>query len=238
MTHFEVDNDSLRDRHPDIFKNQEFLFCPTNDLIKSMPYDFVNDLEENKWTKLDKKWIKGVKKTLQQAQANSVKNVKLMRVIMKEDITGVDPNLINYNKDHIYQVIMDNDAQSTFYVNSDLLMEVIGEEEWMKGEFNCICNIASDRILTLTWGSKKKVSNRTQLSIGDDVIVSNHGTKWEHRAKIIQMNDDGIYVMVKWDTSLQKSYVLLKDCRKYDVDNTVQRKQKSTDFLNQVRKRE
>ena len=45
------------------------------------------------------------------------------------------------------------------------------------------------------------------------------------------MNDDGIYVMVKWDTSLQKSYVLLKDCKKYDVDNTVQRKRKSTDFF-------
>jgi hypothetical protein len=231
VANFEVDNDSLRDRHPDIFKNQEFLFCPTNDLIKSMPYDFVDELEENKWTKLDKKWLKGVKKTLQQAQANSVKNVKLMRIIMKEDITGVDPNLINYNKDHIFQVTMDNEAESVFYVNSELLMEVIGEEEWMKGEFNCICNIASDRILTLTWGSKKKVSNRTQLSIGDDVIVSNHGTKWEHRAKIIQMTDDGIYVMVKWDTSLQKSYVLLKDCKKYDVDNTVQRKRKSTDFF-------
>ena len=79
-----------------------------------MPYDFVDQLEENKWTKLDKKWLKGVKKTLQQAQANSVKNVKLMRVVMKEDITGVDPNLINYNKDHIFQVTMDNDAQSTF----------------------------------------------------------------------------------------------------------------------------
>ena len=102
MTNFEVDNDSLRSRHPDIFKNQGFDFCPTNDLIKSMPYDFVNDLEDNKWTKLDKKWEKGVKKTLQQAQANSVKNVKLMRITMKEDITGVDPNLINYNKDHIY----------------------------------------------------------------------------------------------------------------------------------------
>ncbi len=45
------------------------------------------------------------------------------------------------------------------------------------------------------------------------------------------MNDDGIYVMVKWDTSLQKDNVLLKDCRKYEVENTVQRKRKSTDFF-------
>ncbi len=179
-----------------------------------MPFDFVNDLEDNKWTMLDKKWLKEVKKTLKQAQSHSVKDVKLVRTIMKEDITGIDSNLINYNKDHIYQVTMDNDAQSTFYVNSDLIMEIIGGEEWMKGEFICICNIASGRIVTLTWGSKKKLSDRIQLSIGDDVIVSNHGTKWEHRAKIIQMNDDGIIVMVKWDTSLKKENVLLKDCRK------------------------
>jgi hypothetical protein len=60
VTHFEVNNDSLQSRHPDMFKNGEFDFCPTNDLIKSMPFDFVNDLEDNKWTILDKKWLKDV----------------------------------------------------------------------------------------------------------------------------------------------------------------------------------
>ena len=73
--------------------------------------------------------MKEVKKTLKQAQAHSVKDVKLVRTIMKEDITRIDSNLINYNKDHIYQVTMDNDAQSTLYINSDLIMEIIGEEE-------------------------------------------------------------------------------------------------------------
>ncbi len=92
---------------------------------------------------------------------------------MKDDITGLDSNLINYNKDHIYQVTMDNDAQSIFYVNSDPIMDIIGEEEWMKGGLNCICNIASGRKVSLTWGWKKKLSNRSHLSIGDDVIVSN-----------------------------------------------------------------
>jgi hypothetical protein len=231
VTNFEVNNDSLRSRHPDIFKNEEFDFCPTNDLIKLMPCDVVNGLVDGKWTILDKKWLKDDKNTLKQAQSHSVKDVELVRTIMKEDITGIDSNLINYNADHIYQVTMDYDAQSMFYVNSDLIMEIFGEEEWMKGEFNCICNIASGRKVTLAWGLKKKLSNRSHLSIGDDVIVSNHGTKWEHRAKIIQMNDDGISVMVKWDTSLKKENVLLKDCKKYDVEITTQRKWKSTNFF-------
>jgi hypothetical protein len=100
-----------------------------------------------------------------------------------------------------------------------------------KGELNCICNIASGRKVSLTWGSKKKSSNRSHLSIGDDFIVSNHGTKWEHCAKIQQMNEDGISVLVKWDTSLKRENVFLNDCRKFDVENSSQRKWKSTEFF-------
>ncbi len=189
MKNFEVSNDSLRSRHPNIFKNEDFDFCPTNDLVKSMPFNFVNGLVDGKWTNLDNKWLKDVKYTLKQAQSNSVKDIVFVRTIMKDDMTGSDLNLINNDKEHIYQVTMDNNAQSTFYVNSALIMDIIGEEEGMKGELICICNIASGRKVSLTWGSKKKLSNSSHLSIGDDVIVSNRGTKWEHRAKIIQMND-------------------------------------------------
>jgi hypothetical protein len=105
-----------------------------------------------------------------------VKDVVFVHTIMKDDMTGTESNLFNNNKDHIYQDTMDNDAQSTFYVNSAQIMGIIGEEAWMKGELNCICNIASGKKVSLTWGSKKKSSDRSQLSIGDDVIVSNHGT--------------------------------------------------------------
>jgi hypothetical protein len=110
-------------------------------------------------------------------------------------------------------------------------LDVIGEEGWMKGELNCICNIASSRIVTLSWGAKKKSRHFSQLSIGDDVIVSNHGTKWEHRAKIIQTLDDGISVLAKWETSLKKEIVSLNDCQKVDVEATTVRKRKATDFF-------
>jgi hypothetical protein len=69
------------------------------------------------------------------------------------------------------------------------------------------------------------------LSIGDEVIVSNHGTKWEHRAKIIQTLDDGISVLVKWETSLKKEIMYLNDCRKLDVEATTVMKRKATDFF-------
>ncbi len=47
---------------------------------------------------------------------------------MTNDTTGMELNLFNNNKYHIYQVTMDNDAQSTFYDNSALIMDIIGEE--------------------------------------------------------------------------------------------------------------
>jgi hypothetical protein len=231
MKNFEVSNDSLRRRHPGMFKNDNFYFFPTNELVKSMPFDFVNGLKDGKWTKLDNKWLKDVKKTLKQAVSNSIKDVVLVRTIMKVDTTWMESNLFNKDVDNIYQVTMDNDAQTTFYVNYSQIMDIIGEEEWMKGEMNCICNIASSRKVTLTWGAKKKSSNRSQLTIGDDVIVSNHGSKWEHQAKILKMNDDGISVLVKWGTSLKRENVFLNDCRKFDVEDKSLRKRKATDFF-------
>ena len=190
-----------------MFKNEDFYFCPTNDLVKSMPFHFINGLVDGKWTNLDNKWLKDVKKILKQAASNSVKDVVFVHTIMKDDTTGTESNLLNNNKDHIYQVTMDNYAESNFYVNSAQIMDKIGEGEWMKGKLNCICNIASGRKVSLTWGLKKKSSDRSQLSIRDNIIMSNHGTKWEHRAKILQMNNDGISVLVKWDTSLKRENV-------------------------------
>ena len=65
----------------------------------------------------------------------------------------------------------------------------------------------------------------------DDVILTNHGKKWEHCAKILQMNDKIISVLVKRDTSLKRKNISLTNCRKFDVENTSQRKRKATDFF-------
>ncbi len=69
---------------------------------------------DGKWTKLDNKWLKDVKKILKQAASNLVKYVVFVCTIMKDDTTGLVSSLFNNNKDHIYQVTMDNDADSTF----------------------------------------------------------------------------------------------------------------------------
>ena len=42
---------------------------------------------------------------------------------------------------YIYEVILENDL--THYVSFVQINDIIGDEEWLQGEGNCLCNIAS-----------------------------------------------------------------------------------------------
>jgi hypothetical protein len=68
------------------------------------------------------------------------------------------------------------------------------------------------------------------LCVGDCVIVLNHGFKWIHLARIVEINTDTSSAVVKWDTSLRKDAVDLADCQKYDNEVISNRKRKATDF--------
>jgi len=93
-------------------------------------------------------------------------------------------------------------------------------------------------MISLSWGAKKKESsNSTETPsisscpcVGDRVIVSNQGRKWEHLAKIVKIFESTSTAVVKWDTTLKKDTVDLADCQKYDVDAVSDRKRKATVF--------
>ncbi len=42
---------------------------------------------------------------------------------------------------YIYEVILENDL--THHVSFGQIYDIIGDEEWLQGEGNCLCNIAS-----------------------------------------------------------------------------------------------
>jgi hypothetical protein len=103
----------------------------------------------------------------------------------------------------------------------------------VKWKITTVCNIGSNCIVALTWGPKKKESlnsNDTLLCVGDRVIVLNHGDKWIHLARIVEINKITLSAVVKWDTSLHKDTVDLADCQKYDNEVISNRKHKATDF--------
>jgi hypothetical protein len=80
MPSFEPHNEIVRKRHAVMFKNDKFTFHPQKDLVLSMPYQFVANLEPDQFTPLDNLWIKNVKKILKKAKLNSIKQIRLVRL--------------------------------------------------------------------------------------------------------------------------------------------------------------
>ncbi len=62
MPSFEPQNQSVCKQHATMFKSDKFTFHPQKNLVLSMPYQLVVNLELDEFTLLDKFWLKNVKK--------------------------------------------------------------------------------------------------------------------------------------------------------------------------------
>ncbi len=116
---------------------------------------------------------------------------------------------------HIYEIFIENNI--THYMNFGQINDVIGDEEWLQGEGNCLCNIASSRIISLSWGAKKKEfthSDALCICEGDRVSVENNGKHWVHLGNIISIDKNAKTAVVKWEETLKKGTVHLDDCKK------------------------
>jgi hypothetical protein len=136
---------------------------------------------------------------------------------------------------HIYEVILENDI--THYVSIGQINDIIGDEEWLQGEGNCLCNIPSSRIISLSWGAKKKEATKFDalcVCVGDCVSVKNHGKHWIHLGHIISIDKNTKTDLVKWEETWEKDTVHLVDCKKYNELDVIPRKGKSTDFFCEI----
>jgi hypothetical protein len=64
MPSFEPQTETVRKQCAIMFKHDKVTFHPQKDLVLSMPYQFVANLEPGKFTQLDTRWLKNVKKIL------------------------------------------------------------------------------------------------------------------------------------------------------------------------------
>jgi hypothetical protein len=83
----------------------------------------------------------------------------------------------NSNENVIYEAVTDTN-DSSYLVTVDQIYDIVGEEDWIHGESNCLVNLASSQTITLSWGAKKKehIDQRRVLSdeglqVGNHVIV-------------------------------------------------------------------
>jgi hypothetical protein len=91
-------------------------------------FKFINGLKDNKWTRLDKKWLVKLTKHLKKAQSSNIKQIRFIRHIGRLDIYE---NLREYASEddcHIYEIFLENNT--THYVNLGQINDIIGEEEW------------------------------------------------------------------------------------------------------------
>jgi hypothetical protein len=177
-----------------MFKNGTSKFHPHNELVMSMPFDFIDGLKEKDWTAIDKIWLQKLSKHLKHIQSTTIKQIRLIRHIGRDDFYNQSTEYENDDDCYIYVIFQTNNTK--FYVNLGQISDIIVEEEWLHGEVNCLCNIASSRIISLSWGAKKKESNNSPNScfhVGDRVTVTNHRNKWLQLAKICISSGYGIF---------------------------------------------
>jgi hypothetical protein len=141
MDEYEESNATIQARHPKLSKEDTYKFEASKDLLMCMPFDFIDGLKDKKWTCIDKKWLARLMRHLKKAQSININQIRFIRHIGRLDI---DDNSREYeieDDSYIYEVILENGL--THYVSFGQIHDIIGDEEWLQGEGNCLFNIAS-----------------------------------------------------------------------------------------------
>ena len=80
-SNYEPKDLAIRKHHSKLFKGDNYTFYADDDLIKSMPFEFICKLKSDKFTSLPNKWLKNVKSILKKAEVNLIKQMKLFRLL-------------------------------------------------------------------------------------------------------------------------------------------------------------
>ncbi len=148
-------------------KEHYYSFGPSDELVQTLPFEFVENLKGGAYTRLLSKWMSNIRSKLIQSQRNSITSIQLVRSLWPSNNLGgvflpfVEPDK---NNSFIYKVCME---KSNFFVSHGQIYEIIGDEPWMDSEINCLCNVASGRKIWLTLGSKRKSVDPMEINIGD-----------------------------------------------------------------------
>jgi hypothetical protein len=236
MPSFEPQNETVRKQHAIMFKHDKFTFHPQKDLVLSLPYQFVANLEPGQFTPLDTRWFKNVKKFFKKAKLNSIKQIRLVRLLKTNYVGNCNVTFKNSSENVIYVAVTDTNA-SSYLFTLDQIYDIVGEEDWIHGERNCLVNLASSQTITLSWGAKKKerieqrrVLSDEDLQVGDHVVVENYGNHWPHKAQIANIDMENNFASIRWETTQNIDCVDLEDLKRFSMEDSAPRKQKSTDF--------
>jgi hypothetical protein len=141
MNEYEESNATIRARHTKLFKDDTYKFEASKDLLMCMPFDFIYGLKDKKWTRIDQKWLAKLMRHLKKAKSSNIKQIRFIRHIERLDIYENSTEFEIEDDCDIYEVILENGF--THCVSFMQINDIIGDEEWLQGEGNDLCNIAS-----------------------------------------------------------------------------------------------
>ncbi len=165
-------NNAIRKRHKMLFKdtvNHQYNFPASNELVMTLPYQFVGSLKSGVWQKLLSPNL--IQRKIKNTQNNSIQRIWVIRLLGAKDVLPGN-DMVNHlpaiNEHYIYDIYID---KSRFYVNYGQISNIIGNEPWMNSEVHGLGNFSSHRILMLTLGSKRKpITNKGELcSAGNNI---------------------------------------------------------------------
>jgi hypothetical protein len=76
------------------------------------------------------------------AKSNSIKQIRLVRLLRTNYFGNYSNTFRNSNKDVMYEVVINTNG-SSFLFNLDQVYDIVGEEDWIHGKVNCLSNLAS-----------------------------------------------------------------------------------------------
>jgi hypothetical protein len=129
MPSFEPQNQSVHKQHATMFKNEKFAFHHQKDLVLSMPYQFVVNLELSEFTPLDKFWLKNVKKFLKKAKLNSIKQLRLVRLSKTNYLGNQTTTFKNSNENVMYEAVTDTNDSSYLVTLYQIYDAQLGSKE-------------------------------------------------------------------------------------------------------------
>jgi hypothetical protein len=113
MKNYEQGNNATRKRYPTLFKDKKdhnYSFRPSDELVQTLPFEFVANLKGGSCTRLPSKWMSNIQSKLSQSQRISITSIQLVRSLMpSNNLCGVF--LLTVEPDekscYIYEVFME-----------------------------------------------------------------------------------------------------------------------------------
>ena len=108
-------NGSIRERHSTMFREENFTFTPIDELVMSMPFEFIISLKVGTWTRLDPSWLRRLHKFLTHADNYAIKRIRFIWRINSTMLYAESQEYGDENDRILYEVF--TSKEDKYYVN-------------------------------------------------------------------------------------------------------------------------